>query len=314
MPPRILPHLLRLSTTIYMSYTMGLRRRIPVRLRKALAGIYGVYVFWRIGPVGTRLLGPRYRRSRYRIDLDVTWSCNLRCYHCNRSCQQAPTEEGMTLSQVRRFVAESVERKIPWEEIHIVGGEPTQHPEIEEIARLLIEYRDRHSPTTRIKLTTNGYGKRAADVLERLPEGVKVRNMHKKSPCQEYFVPFNVAPRDRPEYAKAEFRNACRGTRQSGIGLSPHGYYPCVVAGAIDRIFGFDSGRQSIPDYDDEMEEDLARFCSLCGFFRTNHTADPGDGPLMSETWVKAYEEYRQSPRKLRQFAEDGPELLQIQS
>ena len=59
-------------------------------------------------PAGSgEAIGPRYRRSRTRVELDITWACNLRCFNCNRSCEQAPTGESMTLDQIRRFVDES---------------------------------------------------------------------------------------------------------------------------------------------------------------------------------------------------------------
>ena len=289
---------------LYNFYTLRVRPHLPVKLRQLLGRPYGAYVFWRIGPRATSILGPRHRRSRDRIDIDITWNCNLRCFHCNRSCQQAPTEEIMTVGQVRHFLTESRERNMHWKEIHIIGGEPTLHPEIDKIVRLVVEYRDRHSPRTNVKLTTNGYGKDVAAVLQRMPAGVDVRNTYKTDRCQADFVPFNMAPRDIPDYSDADFSNACAITRDSGIGLSPHGYYPCVVAGGIDRIFGFDCGRKSIPDPEDDMEAELARFCSLCGCFRTNYTADANGDPLMSPVWERAYAQWRANPPVLSSFQE----------
>jgi hypothetical protein len=44
-----------------------------------------------------------------------------------------------------------------------------------------------------------------------------------------------------------------------------------------------------LPDPEDGMEEELARFCSLCGFFRLNYTSEVRCGPPMSVTWDRAY-------------------------
>ena len=93
---------------IWRYYVFGLRRHLPKRLRLEIGRLFGKYIFWRVSPDVTRVFGPRYRRSRDRIDIDITWECNLNCFHCNRSCQQAPTEEMMTVKQVlflclRRF-------------------------------------------------------------------------------------------------------------------------------------------------------------------------------------------------------------------
>jgi len=289
---------------VWRYYVFTLRQHVPSGIRRGIARLYGTYVFWRIGPQGTRLLGPRYRRSRDRIDIDITWDCNLRCYHCNRSCQQAPTEERMTVGQIRRFIEETRERDVRWKKIHIIGGEPALHPEFDRILRMVLEFRDRYSPGTNVMVTTNGYGQEVNAVLARIPPTVDLRNTRKTSRNQDDFIPFNLAPRDSPQFARSDFRNACCVTRDAGIGLSPYGYYPCVGAGAIDRIFGFDCGRKTLPHPEDGMEEELARFCSLCGFFRLNHTTEVQDGPLMSETWRRAYESWRAKPAALTPYPE----------
>ena len=46
----------------------------------------------------------------------------------------------MTVGQVRHFLTESRERNMLWKEIHIIGGEPTLHPEIDKITRLILKY------------------------------------------------------------------------------------------------------------------------------------------------------------------------------
>ena len=289
---------------LYNYYTSVVRPKIPPRLRRLVGRPYGVYVFWRVGPRATSLLGPRYKRSRDRIDVDITWDCNLRCFHCNRSCEQAPTQDRMTVGQIRRFLEDSRERDIRWKEIHIIGGEPTLHPDIDEIMRLVLEYRDRYSPGTNVKLTSNGHGAKVAGVLQRIPKGVDIRDTKKDDRCQAQFVPFNLAPRETADYAQADFRNGCAVTRDSGIGLSPNGYYPCVVAGGIDRVFGFNRGRKSLPAPEDGMEQELAHFCSLCGFFRLNYTIETDGEPLMSPAWERAYAAWRQKPPVLTRFPE----------
>jgi hypothetical protein len=266
--------------------------------------LYGSYVFCRISPIATRMLGPRYRRSRDRIDLDITWDCNLKCFHCNRSCQQAPTGEMMTVGQVRQFLEETRKREVCWKKIQLIGGEPTLHPDFEEMLHMMLEFRRRHSPGTEIMVTSNGFGVRVNQVLSRIPADVTVHNTQKSTRNQEDFIPFNLAPCDSPEYAHADFRNACCVTRDAGIGLTPYGYYPCVGSGAIDRIFGFDSGRKTLPGLEDGMEEDLTRFCSLCGFFRLNYTSEVCSGSLMSETWQRAYASWHERKPVLTRYPE----------
>jgi hypothetical protein len=304
---RIISGLRRWQRALREFYVYRLRRHVPPGVRHSIGRPYGAYVFWRISPRVTRTLGPRYRRSRDRIDIDITWDCNLRCYHCNRSCQQAPTKERLTVGQIRRFLDETLERKVCWKKIHLIGGEPTIHPQFDEILRMVISFRDRHSRGTRILVTSNGFGTQVNAALERIPAGVVVHNTRKTSRQQDDFIRFNLAPCDSPDYAGADFRSACCVTRDAGIGLTPYGYYPCVGAGSIDRIFGFDCGRKTLPDPEDDMYEELARFCSLCGFFRMNYTSEICDGSVISSSWERAYADWHENPPVLTRYEELPP-------
>ena len=300
----VIEYLRQYRRELWRHYVFGFRRHIPRSLRRGVGRLYGIYIFWRIRPATTRLLGPRYRRSRDRIDLDITWECNLKCYDCNRSCQQAPTSEKMTLGQVRQFLEESRRRKVQWKKIQLIGGEPTLHPDFDRMLQLVLQFRENYSPATEIMVTSNGFGSRVNEALSRIPENVTVHNTQKTSRKHDDFIPYNLAPCDSPEYARADFSNACCVTRDAGIGLTPYGYYPCVGAGAIDRIFGFDCGRKTLPDPGDSMEAELTRFCSLCGFFRLNYTSDVCGGSMMSETWKKAYDSWNERKPVLTPYSE----------
>lgn len=274
-------------------YICDVRPRLPQALLEAMIRAYGAWVRLRLTPALTGWFGPRYRRSRERIDIDITWACNLGCEHCNRSCRQAPTQEGMTPGQVRRFLEESLARGYAWKQIHVIGGEPALHPQFLEILELLRGYRSRHAPQVHLKVSSNGYGEAVRAALSQVPEDIYISDTRKTSPVQPDFVPFNTAPIDTPFYRHADFRNGCPVTRDSGLGLSRHGYYPCVVAGGIDRVFGLGRGRMALPAVEDGMEEDLEQFCRFCGFFRLNASAPANGEPLMTEVWRAAYTKWR---------------------
>jgi hypothetical protein len=110
-------------------------------------------------------------------------------------------------------------------------------------------------------------------MLQCIPPGIFVHNTSKQSCCQEAFVALNISPVDLVGYRGADFRN------DSGYGLTPNGYCPCVLAEAIDLIFGFNLGRMALPEPADSMEYEISRFCSICGFFRTNFPVENGGGP-----------------------------------
>jgi hypothetical protein len=232
------------------------------------------------------MLGPRHRRSRDLVEIDVTWACNLRCYNCNRSCEQAPTGESLSVADVARFVDDSLHAGKVWRRIRVLGGEPTMHPELLPILRELLRYRA-HVPGVRIEIATHGHGPRVNAVLAALPPGIEVDDSHKTS-REPAFATFNVAPIDLPSYASADYTNGCAVTSGCGIGLTPRGYYACAVAGGIDRVFGLGLERRALPADDDDLLDQLDAFCRLCGHFK-REIEKPVHAPVQSETWKRAY-------------------------
>lgn len=255
----------------------------------------------------TALLGPQYRRSRDAIELDITWACNLRCHNCNRSVRQAPTAERMGLAQVRAFVDESRRSSVRWRKVRLVGGEPTLHPEFAAIVALLRAWRDEEGGVVEIQVATNGHGDAVRAALAALPADVTVDDSAKTGNEQPHFGDFNVAPRDLPEYARADFRNACWVAEGCGMGLTPYGYYPCAVAGGIDRVLGLGLGRPRLPSHDDDMADELAALCQWCGRFKAGHFVPrrlrlPLYGEPTSASWVAAYARWRERKPRLRRY------------
>lgn len=253
---------------------------------------------FRISRSVTRVLGPQYRRSRSLLELDITYACNLHCYNCNRSVRQAPEVLNLPVGKLRQWVDEWMARGKRWKRIRILGGEPTLHPQFREITAELLRYRVWSSQTL-LEVVTNGYGAEVEARLRELPADVCVENSRKKGIIQPAFGPFNLAPVDAPEFTTADFTNACAIAWECGMGLTPMGYYPCALAGGIDRITGDGLGLQTLPDDQDDMLPLASKFCRLCGRFRDGHYVPPQLRPAlveekMSPTWRKLYAHWRQ--------------------
>jgi uncharacterized Fe-S cluster-containing radical SAM superfamily protein len=231
-------------------------------------------------------LGARFRPGREYAEIDVTYKCNLKCANCNRSCTQAPSDAEMPVSTIESFVRQSVERKIAWKRIRILGGEPTLHSRFFDIVDLLIDYRKRHNPSARLVLCTNFFGDRVRRTIERLPREIAVKSTLKTS-RENLFRPFNVAPADTVYNRFSDYSRGCRIIEDCGLGLTPSGYYMCAVAGGIDRIFGYGLGRSEMPDESDDFSDQRLAFCPLCGHFGFQW---PTRKSRMSKTWISAYE------------------------
>lgn len=243
-----------------------------------------------------------------KIEIDITYECNLKCYNCNRSCTQAPTEESMSLFQIQQFLTESIQLKKQWELINILGGEPTLHPDFLEIVHIIWhDYIIPHSPTTILQITSNGYSEQTQHLLAALPKSENIvldAASFKDSRQVAYFTPFNLAPIDDDRFKNADFSKGCWVIAYCGIGLNKYGYYVCSAAGGIDRIFGFNQGIQKLSDVNESIKAQLNTFCRYCGNF-SEYADNQGDfiprcekaaltKPILSHTWQKQYKTYNQ--------------------
>lgn len=259
-----------------------------------------LYAFVRSQSLITKLFGPRYIRNPKRIEINITYRCNLGCPNCTVSCGQgqAPSNIDMTVEQIQRLIQESIDKDVKWYEMRVIGGEPTLHPNFFEILRELLEYKRNHSPRTRISLSTNGYGQMVRDNLSKVSKEVVIIDSSKESKTQ-LFYRFNMAPKDSIWYKYADYSNACYVTALCGTSLTPFGYYPCLVAGGIDRVVGFDLGRKELPSFDDKMLAELQVFCELCGLFGCQRYTYK---PLQSPTWKISYEKYKNEKQELSRY------------
>ena len=262
--------------------------------------VFSVKKFWhwlRVQRLTTKFLGYQYRVATEAIEIDLTYLCNLRCNNCNRSCAQAPDTTHIKLESIKQFVDDSLQTRRYWRRIRILGGEPTLHPEFNAILHELGRYKTAY-PDCSIQLVTNGYGAKVNRILQSLPKSIYVENSFKSSNVQPEFGAFNLAPQDSIKYLFADYKNGCSIASTCGLGLTPQGYYPCAIAGGIDRVLGLHTGRNRLPQPTDEMRDLMDAACRLCGRFRDGHYIPPKLRPSVlkqetSPTWRKIYQDWR---------------------
>jgi len=260
--------------------------------------------------------GPSALPRPDRIIIDLSHCCDLSCPDCNRSCavDQAPAEEFISLEQIGRFVSESIALGKRWRRIMLEGGEPTLHPQLDEILAELQRYRRTQAPGCEIELCSNGHSPRARRILAGLPCGFQAKNSNKSPGRQNHHLAFNVAPRDLPGFAGAEYGQGCYIHLIFGLGLTRSGYYPHPICAGIDRVFGMDIGLKSLPASLSELAEQKRRLCPLCGHFREYRSgrsrprmwyrAAPEHFPpgYKSPSWEKAYQDFRHQRPALSQY------------
>jgi uncharacterized radical SAM superfamily Fe-S cluster-containing enzyme/glycosyltransferase involved in cell wall biosynthesis len=250
----------------------------------------------------SRLRKTIYIPNLKKLEIDITYFCNLTCSGCSRSSAQAPSNQHMSLDQIQEFLDETDRKGHKWESIHLLGGEPTLHPQFVELVTMLDDWFQVHSPDTELKVITNGVSKKTRLNLQKIPERWHYSNSFKfdRQSATKHFEPFNMAPEDLEEWKDEDFTKGCYNTQDSGIGLTPYGYHHCALAGGIQRIFGGSDGFVEIPNHPWDFLELMEEYCGKCGHFmsdvplerqaRSAMNVDPGE---QSKSWQLAYEKWR---------------------
>jgi len=258
---------------------------------------------FQIGPVEEGNLRPTtYIPNLKKIELDITYICNLTCSGCSRSSAQAPSSMHMPIEVIQNFLKETETKGIRWESLHILGGEPTLHPDFVEIVLTLDEWFQMHSPETDLKVITNGVSKLTQSNLEKIPERWHYDNSFKIDfqKATSHFEPFNLAPIDLEKWKEQDFKKGCYITQDSGIGLTPYGYFHCAIAGGMERIMSLGHGLESMPEHPWEMLEMMEDYCKNCGHFLSDTFVErvDRDGSLpppdtVSLSWEMAYNQWK---------------------
>lgn len=257
---------------------------------------------------------PQFLRNPWKIEIDITWECDVYCINCNRSCRQAPTNERMTIEQIEKFVDEAVSKNILYDQIFVSGGEPTLHPELLEIIDILIHYKKSFSKDTKLLLYTNGFSEKGKNILTKIPSDVAIENSSKTGHIHPHFHRFNVAPIDTESRNNKNWEAGCTHAALWAMGLGRYGYYQCPLAASIDRVVGYDIGRKELPTENDTMIDQMKILCKYCGLQFPEYTAGKSllssqyapdsnrildlpdvDGAIedISPTWQKIYKEYK---------------------
>ena len=254
----------------------------------------------------------RWTTNLRRVEIEIHTGCNLACPNCDRSAPQARSHEAMEISQVEKFVSESIGLDWDWERITILGGEPSLHHSFAEILSALKVYH-LYRESTEFRIYSNGYGPAVSRRLSLVPSWIDVRNTSKDPSHPPLFSTYNVAPIDCADCNGADFSKACAITTWCGLGLTRYGYYPCGAGASLDRVFGFDIGIKSLSAVTPtSVASQITRLCGLCGHFRdfdkreeyvlirdesilTGWTREQKTSP----TWERAYLAYAQKPPQL---------------
>lgn len=234
-------------------------------------------------------------------ELEITTSCDMQCFGCDRflNVGQAPS---MTIEQISHFVQESLDLNWAWDRIHILGGEPTLHPQLRPILRILLQYRSKF-PNTMLRVISNGSGHLAQHKQWILNHGVLL-NVESKSKTHNpaWFRNITFSPTD--ERGNLDPVPPCSifGIPGCGIGVTRHGMFLCGAGAGVARIAGLDIGIMHLQDLTYEAcLKQADEICKYCGHWDAEHRANlvTQTGHIMSPFWQEAVRKYKENPPQL---------------
>ena len=203
--------------------------------------------------------------------LPITNVCNKTCGGCNELCGLFSKEKlwFLTLDEIKRYIELVKNYK---EEITIIGGEPTLHPQWNEIVEMLYVYED-----VQFRVNTNGrLGHVPFEVPNRNSKNVKY--FVDTHPEGQTFFPGIVAAQDMlkiedPQFYWEKAKNDCPIWAVEGASIYNNKAYFCENAAAFDWMYNngkngwlIEDGKNPFDKTESEIAAQAEKFCYRCGW------------------------------------------------
>ena len=229
--------------------------------------------------------------SMYHWQIHATLRCDRVCQWCDRLIGVVPWKNSdVLLDDICRAGKEVKSRglKISW--LRVSGGEPTLHPQLLELCKLLEEWK---SISTKTIICTN----KTIEEFPNVPEYRIRRSSVKRDPLKDGHNPNLISPYDMGLKTTIgighipEYYYRCGLMRRCGQVFDAFGFTFCHRAGGIGRLIGIDP-YSTVPLT--KGIEDICRHCiySIRRSDRLQLWKDVKDGKLKhpTETYRKGLE------------------------
>ena len=202
-----------------------------------------------------------YTPTSGKAELHITYRCNLQCVNCNRASMLRDEHSlDMTLEDVAEFFRQA--EALNWKpDILLIGGEPTLHPQFEDILRMSRQF----VKDGLVQVWTNGRDRDLVEYIRAVyhasvPEETFKAKSRTDFPWDDYYV----SPAD---YGMVREKCWQHGSGICGISVDSQGYMPCAVGGMLDGMLKMGLRTKVLADlFDNEKNAEITkRMCQHCG-------------------------------------------------
>ncbi len=206
------------------------------------------------------------RRNKKIVELDITSKCNLTCPNCVRFSNFTSTWVSFGMEEVEKFIKEN-KRYGKTLTVKVIGGEPLVHPNVNDILIKLNEH-------FHMMIATNG-------IMEfwEPPFPMVIENSAKEKGVLPDFHATCDAPIDDAKYDEEDFSFGCDTANTCENVYTIDGFYPCTIAGSIDRMLRLPGGpREGMDGLGVEHLNECMTgtnttkvfntLCGMCGFYK----------------------------------------------
>jgi len=203
--------------------------------------------------------------------LPITNACNKICGGCNEMCGLFSKEKiwFLTLEEIERYINLIKNYK---KELTIIGGEPTVHPQWNEIVEILYKHND-----IKFRVNTNGrLGHKPFEIPNRDAKNVKY--FVDTHPEEQTFFPGFIAAQDvlrieDPKFYWEKAKNDCPIWSLEGASIYNNKAYFCENAAAFDWMYNngkngwiIENDKNPFDKTEREISSQAEKFCYRCGW------------------------------------------------
>jgi len=211
------------------------------------------------------------------VELEITLRCNVKCTACSRHCDifDDPASD-MTWDTYSMFRQQAIKRHDVGR-VTVMGGEPTMHPELEEIISDLVLMKS-NGWIGVVCMSTNGvipldfFVPKCVQVSV-VPPAIKRHRCQLMAPCDT-----------------GQVQRTCQVPWGCGVAVNQYGCYPCGAGGAIARLLKLPPYKRTDLTHPDDFG-DLSGLCKYCQASAVEPMMVSEHGNVTSKTFRQALEE-----------------------